>query len=104
MPSRNWTSRRPRTAAVALRSAPVRFIAHTVALGRARRPDSGVSGRLREAVGAARQVAGGRDPRRARLAGLVDWEAIVDRTRNIRALPHWSDPAAIVQAAPARLQ
>ena len=35
----------------------------------------------------------------ARLAGLVDWEAIVDRTRNIRALPHWSDPAAIVQAA-----
>jgi hypothetical protein len=35
----------------------------------------------------------------ARLAGLVDWEAIVDRTRNIRALPHWSDPAAIVKAA-----
>ena len=35
----------------------------------------------------------------ARLAGLVDWEAIVDRTRNIRALPHWSDPAAIVRAA-----
>jgi hypothetical protein len=35
----------------------------------------------------------------ARLAGLVDWEAIVDRIRNIRALPHWSDPAAIVQAA-----
>jgi hypothetical protein len=28
----------------------------------------------------------------ARLAGLVDWEAIVDRTRNIRALSHWSDP------------
>lgn len=37
----------------------------------------------------------------ARLAGLVDWEAIVDRTRNIRALPHWSDPAAIVRAAAA---
>jgi hypothetical protein len=35
----------------------------------------------------------------ARLAGLVDWEAIVDRTRNIRALSHWSDPAAIVKAA-----
>src|SRR5215471_777560 len=35
----------------------------------------------------------------ARLAGLVDWEAIVDRTRNIRVLPHWTDPAAIVQAA-----
>jgi hypothetical protein len=30
---------------------------------------------------------------------LVDWEAILDRTRNIRALPHWSDAAAIVQAA-----
>jgi hypothetical protein len=29
----------------------------------------------------------------------VDWEAIVDRTRNIRALSHWSDPAAIVKAA-----
>ena len=37
----------------------------------------------------------------ARLAGLVDWEAIVDRTRSIRALPHWSDPAAIVRAAAA---
>jgi hypothetical protein len=35
----------------------------------------------------------------ARLAGLVDWDAIVDRTRSIRALPHWSDPVAIVQAA-----
>ena len=35
----------------------------------------------------------------ARLAGLVDWEAIVDRTRNIRALSHWSDPASIVKAA-----
>src|SRR5215467_8357308 len=35
----------------------------------------------------------------ARLAGLVDWGAIVDRTRNIRALSHWSDPAAIVEAA-----
>src|SRR6266699_6899947 len=35
----------------------------------------------------------------ARLAGLVDWDAIVDRTRSIRALPHWSDPAAIVKAA-----
>jgi hypothetical protein len=29
----------------------------------------------------------------------VDWDAIVDRTRSIRALPHWSDPAAIVRAA-----
>jgi hypothetical protein len=35
----------------------------------------------------------------ARLAGLVDWDAIVDRTRAVRSLPHWSDPAAIVKAA-----
>src|SRR5215831_12213193 len=35
----------------------------------------------------------------ARLAGLVDWDAIVDRTRSIRSLPHWHDPAAIVRAA-----
>lgn len=32
----------------------------------------------------------------ARLAGLIDWDAIEDRTRNIRALPHWNDPADIV--------
>lgn len=34
----------------------------------------------------------------ARLAGLIDWDAIEDRTRNIRALPHWRDPSAIVDA------
>jgi len=33
-----------------------------------------------------------------RLAGLVDWDAIVDRTRNLRALPHWESPEQIVQA------
>ena len=32
----------------------------------------------------------------ARLAGPVDREAIVDRTRSIRALPHWSDAAGTV--------
>ena len=31
----------------------------------------------------------------ARLAGLVDWDAIEDRTRN----PHWDDPAAIIASA-----
>lgn len=34
----------------------------------------------------------------ARLAGLIDWHAIEDRTRNVRDLPHWTDPAAIVRA------
>lgn len=33
-----------------------------------------------------------------RLAGLVDWESIVDRTRNLRNLSHWDSPSAIVQA------
>jgi hypothetical protein len=32
----------------------------------------------------------------ARLAGLIDWEAIVDRTRNIRELAHWEGPAEII--------
>lgn len=34
----------------------------------------------------------------ARLAGLVDWLAIVDRTRNLRDLAHWDDPSSIVSA------
>lgn len=34
----------------------------------------------------------------ARLAGLVDWEAIVDRTRFVRSQAHWDDPAQIVRA------
>lgn len=34
----------------------------------------------------------------ARMAGLVDWDAIVDRTRNLRSLAHWDDPASIVDA------
>ncbi len=34
-----------------------------------------------------------------RLAGLIDWEAIVDRTRELKDNPHWSDPASIVEAA-----
>lgn len=35
----------------------------------------------------------------ARLAGLIDWEAIVDRTRNVRTLSHWNHPADIIGAA-----
>ena len=34
----------------------------------------------------------------ARLAGLVDWLAIVDRTRNLQALANWETPAEIVEA------
>lgn len=33
-----------------------------------------------------------------RLAGLIDWEAIVDRTRNLRTLPTWESPRDIVDA------
>ena len=33
----------------------------------------------------------------ARLAGLIDWEMIEDRTRNVRSLAHWEDPAEIVR-------
>ena len=30
----------------------------------------------------------------ARLAGLIDWQAIIDRTRNLRSNGHWKDPSA----------
>jgi hypothetical protein len=32
----------------------------------------------------------------ARMAGRIDWEAIEDRTRNVRALGHWASPQDIV--------
>jgi hypothetical protein len=35
---------------------------------------------------------------RARLAGLIDWNHMEDRTRNVRSLPHWNDPVDIVEA------
>lgn len=35
----------------------------------------------------------------ARLAGLVDWDAIVDRTRFTRSLSHWNKPKDILEAA-----
>lgn len=33
-----------------------------------------------------------------RMAGMVDWEAIIDRTRDLEALAHWDGPEDIVQA------
>ncbi len=35
----------------------------------------------------------------ARLAGLIDWDAIQDRTRFLRELPHWASPKEVVIAA-----
>lgn len=35
----------------------------------------------------------------ARLAGLIDWNAIQDRTRNLQALSHWDTPQRIVHEA-----
>ena len=35
----------------------------------------------------------------ARLAGLVDWLSIVDRTRALRGNQHWDSPASIMEAA-----
>lgn len=34
----------------------------------------------------------------ARLAGLIDWDAIEDRTRNLKRLPHWDSPETIIRA------
>lgn len=33
---------------------------------------------------------------KGRLAGLLDWNHIEDRTRNLRAWPNWSNPEAII--------
>ena len=40
----------------------------------------------------------------ARLAGLISWEAIVDRTRNLVVSPHWSGPREIVEACSRQFQ
>jgi hypothetical protein len=34
----------------------------------------------------------------ARLGGYIDWQAIEDRTRNLRGLAHWENPADIVES------
>lgn len=35
----------------------------------------------------------------ARLAGLVDWDAMEDRTRNLRGVGHWTNPESIIDSA-----
>lgn len=35
----------------------------------------------------------------ARLAGQLDWDYIVDRTRNLRGLSHWDSPHEVIRAA-----
>lgn len=40
----------------------------------------------------------------ARLAGMVDWDAIQDRTRNLRKLNHWDDPKDILEAVAAQFR
>lgn len=35
----------------------------------------------------------------ARLAGLISWTAIVDRTRNLKRNSHWTSPAALIKQA-----
>jgi len=34
-----------------------------------------------------------------RLAGLIDWYAIVDRTRNLRSNSHWETPESVINSA-----
>ena len=34
-----------------------------------------------------------------RLAGLIDWYAIIDRTRNLRNNSHWSTPESVISSA-----
>jgi hypothetical protein len=36
---------------------------------------------------------------KARLAGLLDWDYITDRTRNLQALSHWATPGSIIRSA-----
>ncbi len=36
---------------------------------------------------------------KARMAGLLDWNYIVDRTRNLRGLSHWDSPSAVIRSA-----
>lgn len=34
----------------------------------------------------------------ARLAGLIDWDALEDRTRNVRSVAHWDSPSEVIEA------
>jgi hypothetical protein len=40
----------------------------------------------------------------ARLAGLIDWDHLEDRTRNVRDLTHWDSPASIMRAVAAQFR
>jgi hypothetical protein len=40
----------------------------------------------------------------ARLAGLIDWNHITDRTRNVRQNSHWNDPSEIVRTCADQFQ
>lgn len=35
----------------------------------------------------------------ARLAGMIDWDAIEDRTRNVRTVNAWDSPAEVIEAS-----
>ena len=35
----------------------------------------------------------------ARVAGLVDWDHMEDRTRNLQSMPHWNSPESIIYSA-----
>lgn len=35
----------------------------------------------------------------ARLAGLIDWDHLVDRTRNMQQNSHWDEPESIIESA-----
>lgn len=34
-----------------------------------------------------------------RLAGLIDWHSVTDRTRNLRSVSHWDNPADVIASA-----
>ncbi len=35
----------------------------------------------------------------ARLAGLIDWKYLQDRTRNLESRAHWDDPGGVIESA-----
>lgn len=35
----------------------------------------------------------------ARLTGMIDWDSITDRTRNLKAVSHWGTPSEIIDSA-----
>ncbi|MBP2297987.1 hypothetical protein [Azospirillum picis] len=39
-----------------------------------------------------------------RMAGLIDWEAIEDRTRNLQSVSTWEDPESIIDACAAQFR